>query len=246
MGKKRHFEERIKILREYSEEFGNLDIKQDQIYKGVKIGLLVANIRRERKNDKLLEEEVEILTSLGFLWSGQCTADQKIPILIEWVKIHGSLANLNAYSTMEVDGKTVNIGAVVAYFRRLNMVGKLPLAQKLYLKSLGFPFVELGDTYADLIDYYNKYGSVSKLKNDTVYVYKGKKHNIGKQVVYIIKRFKEGKLSETEYQFFNKLGVFDKWKRNKLYQYNQGKLSDEEYRQYRLSEIDPDTVHKGI
>lgn len=243
---KKNFEKRIQILIDYYIEFGHLHIKQTDEYKGVKVGHLVTELRRERKNGLITNEEAGILTAMGFQWTGKCTPEQKLQELLDWLKLHGTLENLTAYSKMEVNGETINIGATVAYFRRLNKLGRLSLVQKSFLKSIGFPFGGLEETYVGLIDYYNKHGSLSELKRDVIYVYKGKKYSIGKQVDYIITRLKDGKLSEEEYRFFNNLGAFDKWKANKLRQWNNGKLSDELYKKYRLSEIDPNKINKGV
>ena len=62
------FEEVIKLLKEYREQYGNLLVPKSYIAEnGIHLGDIVHSIRRG--NRKTSEEEKEILDSIGFIWN---------------------------------------------------------------------------------------------------------------------------------------------------------------------------------
>lgn len=238
MGKKKDFEQRIQILKDYYARYGHLNIKQNEMYNNVKIGHLVNNLRKERREGTMTYEEIEVLTLWGFKWRAEKSFEEKAEELKLWYRKYGTLANLTQYSKIEVDGKTIDIGETVRELRLRNKNDKLTYIQKAFLKSIGFPFIKIEEIYADVIDYRKKYGSLKGIKNSQMYEYEGKQYDIGKQIQHVIERFRTGKLTEEEYEFFNNLGVFDKWKTNKLKLWYKGKLSQIDYERFRLKEID--------
>ncbi len=242
MGKQKNFEKRIQILKDYYKEYGDLNIKQDQMYNGIKIGQLVNNLRKERKEGTMTYEEIGVLTLWGFKWKAEKTFEEKAEELLLWYKKYGTLANLTPYSKLEVGEKTIEIGATVRELRLRNKKDKLTFIQKAFLKSIGFPFAKLEEIYADLIDYREKFGSLRGIKFSQMYEYEGKSYDVGRQIQHIIARFRAGKLTEEEYEFFNKIGVFDKWKDNKLKLWYAGKLSRIDYEKFRLREVDNPTI----
>ncbi len=238
MGKKKDFEKRIQILKDYYARYGHLNIKQNEVFNNVKIGQLVSNLRKERREGTLTYEQIEILTLWGFKWRGEKSFEEKAEELKLWYRKYGTLTNLTQYSKLEVGGKTIDIGETVRRLRLDNRNDKLTYIQKAFLKSIGFPFAKIDEIYADVIDYRKKYGTLKGIKKSQIYEYEGKQYDIGKQILHVIERFRNGKLTEEEYEFFNELGMFDKWKANKLKLWYKGKLSPVDYERFRLKEVD--------
>lgn len=213
---KRDFLKRVQPLVDYYKEFHTLEnIKQKDVFNSIKIGMLVANIRRDKNNGLLSDEEIEFLSLMDFKWDDYISFAKDVKPIKEWFKRYGNLENLNRYSKIEIDGKVVNIGDIVQRLRSSRKNNKLTLLQISFLDNLGFQWASLEEIYADLIQYYNEHGSIAQIPSQAVYTtYDGKTHHISRQKIRILKKFKDKKLTDEEFYFFKKLGLFDKVEEN--------------------------------
>jgi len=214
---KRDFLKRVQPLVDYYKEFHTLEnIKQKDEYKGVKIGMLVSNLRRDKNNNLLSKEEIDYLSFMDFKWDDYISFEKDIKPIKEWFKKYGNLNELNSYSKIEINGKIVNIGDIVQRIRTQRKNNLLSLLQITFLDNLGFSWANLEEIYADLIQYYNEHGSIAQIPSKAVYTtYDGKIHHVSRQKERILKKFKDGVLTDEEYKFFKKLGLFTENKKSK-------------------------------
>lgn len=213
---KRDFFKRIEPLYTYFKEFGSLEgIKQNDVYeidgKVCKIGLLVSNIRMDRKRGLISDTEVKFLSGMGFDWGD--TFKKRLKPLLVWHKKHKTLKNLTQYSTMDYEGNpNFNIGEILSSLRREKKEGKFSLEQIEILDKLGIVWAPRDKhvVYSALVKYYQTYGTLRDIKNTDKIAVNGEIFNIGRQINHLRTRYNKGLLDESEINFFDSMGMV--WK----------------------------------
>ena len=114
---------RIRPLMAYYREYGNLDIKQDVVYqydgKEVKIGRLIAELRRDKRNGKLSEGVTKLADLMGMSWDGKESFQDIKKDLDTWYAKHKTLQNLTQYDKIELeDGQVVDCGDALRRIRK--------------------------------------------------------------------------------------------------------------------------------
>lgn len=213
---KRDFLKRVQPLVDYYKEFHTLEnIKQKDEYNGVKIGMLVSNLRRDKNNNLLSQEEIDYLSFMDFKWDDYISFEKDIKPIKEWFKRYGNLNELNRYSKIEINGKIVNIGDIVQRLRTQRKNNLLSLLQISFLDNLGFSWAGLEEIYADILQYYKEHGSIKHIPSNAKYSYNGRNYSISRQINRIVKKYKNGTISDEEFKFFKMLGLFAENEKNK-------------------------------
>jgi len=85
------FEDNVECLKQYKEEFGNCNVPQGYVYKGVSLGNWIRTMRTEKNMGRLGNDRVDLLNKLGFIWSTKDKIlEDRINILKEYIDETGS------------------------------------------------------------------------------------------------------------------------------------------------------------
>ncbi len=206
-------------LEHYYKVFGNLDIKYNEVYEydgeDVNIGGLISELRRNHKAGKLTDDEIEYLELMGMKWNGNDHFKSIKENLLLYYNTYGTMDGLTQYSVIKVgrgkDKKVIDVGSSLNQLRVLHRDGELSVAEELFVKNLGIDLSprDTEKVYGALIDYAEKNGGISDIKNKDVYEYNDKTVNIGRQINHLRTRAKKGELSDDEIAYWDNLGM--KW-----------------------------------
>ena len=132
----------------------------------------------------------------------------RINPLIEYFKVHGTLANIKQTDIITINEEVVRIGWLITNLRQEKRKGLLQDSDIILLEYLD---INWGDNIANNIDvikdYYKNYKSLETLTQYSKdYKYKGKKVNIGSILANLRTDYKEGKLSEQQIRVLTEIG----------------------------------------
>jgi flagellin-like hook-associated protein FlgL len=110
----------------------------DYIFKGQKVnlGLIIQYIRKSNSSGKLTDEDIKTLTSMGFVRNPK-QADNILIGIVAYYKENGTIASIKAKDSIDVDGKTYNIGKQINHFRTKYRKGTLKPDYINKLNSMG-------------------------------------------------------------------------------------------------------------
>ncbi len=132
------FEEWVKCLKEYKDEYGDLYVPGDYVMRdGKRLGLYVANMRNRYKNSTLNKDTIDKLDEIGFIWEVQATLwEENYLKAVEYYKANGNIDIHRRYRTK--DG--YRLGMWINTQRRVyqgKVPGILTDTQKTKLEAIG-------------------------------------------------------------------------------------------------------------
>ena len=208
---------RLLPLMKYYRVFDNLEIKQNEVFEydgtDVNIGWLISNVRRDYKEGKLTNNEIELLELMGIKWEPKVNFEEIKKNIDLWYRTYGNLDNLTVCSVLNVgEGKSqekIPVGRSLISLRKLYRAGSLSNAEYMYMDMLGVPWAPKNTevAFAAMIDYADKYGSIADVKLKDVYEYDGKMVKIGQQLNHLRVRYNKGLLDENEIGVFESIGI---------------------------------------
>ena len=174
--------EKYKLIVEYYEKYGNIDVPQDYVVNGIKLGRWLNNQRDKYKKGKLSEKHIYLLEKLGVKWSVK-TVDRSLSwydyynLLVEYKKKYG---NIDVPQNYVING--VRLGPLLNQQRQAykgQSHYKLTDEQIKLLEDLGIKWsirkMKWDDYYELLVEYKKKHGNIDVPQN---YVINGV--NLGK------------------------------------------------------------------
>ena len=130
--------------------------------------------------------------------------------IIAYYNEFGSLANIEKPTTYRYNNKIVNIGEQIARLRTLYRKNKLDLETIAFLESMGMIWkknVRFKDKLDPVRAYYNEFGSLDDIKQDTIYEYCGQKVKIGTLLYNLRRPSRKLKLTTKEIEELNSMGM---------------------------------------
>ena len=127
----REWDETFAILMRVHREGKDVNVKDDVVIDGVRIGRWASKQRQDYKAGKLSAERVASLDAIGFKWVAKW--DETFAIL---VRLHREGKNVNVVNSAVIDG--VRIGRWVERQRRDCKAGELSAERVASLEAIGF------------------------------------------------------------------------------------------------------------
>ena len=159
--------EKYKLIVEYYEKYGNIDVPQDYVVNGIKLGRWLNNQRDKYKKGKLSEKHIYLLEKLGVKWSVK-TVDRSLSwydyynLLVEYKKKYG---NIDVPQNYVING--VNLGKWLDVQRQAYRgCGRSKITKEhiRLLEDLGIKWsirkMKWDDYYELLVEYKKKYGNI--------------------------------------------------------------------------------------
>jgi hypothetical protein len=206
--------DRMRHLRAYYKEYGSLTditISSVYVYNGeeVKIGQHLNNLRQLNKRGLLSEEESAELNSMDAKYENKQdrVIARWISYLESYYKIYGNGKIITTNEMFSHKGKLINIYQISYNLRTLYSEGDLDEMQIKKLADMGFEFTADRLRYARA--YYNQFGSLSNVKYNTIFRYKGKQIRMDLNLKKLIDLHAEGKLTASEKDLLEDMGI--KW-----------------------------------
>ena len=195
---------RVAPLIAYFQENGTIEnIKQSDLFeyngKIIKIGLLVSNLRRDKKEGKLTDADVNFLDYLGMDWG--YNFDRYLKLLNSHYLEYGTLANLTQYHK--------ELGGVLSTLREDYRNGNLTFNQIIELEEMGIIWQpkSVQNVLKGLRAYYEIYGSISDIKADDTVIINEQVFNVGKQLNHFKTKYNKGELKQEYITALNKMGI---------------------------------------
>lgn len=209
------FDDKLLPLIAYYEEFGTIaDIRNGDVYnykgKEVKIGVLIANLRRPERKAKLTEEEIELLNSMGMVWRATKTFKDRITPLVSYYNEFGTIGNIKFNEIYKYNGQDVKIGELINSLRKEYKNGKLTQVEINKLELMGMVWCTtktFEERIAPLRAYYNEFGTISIINASDVYCFEGKDVKIGSLINHLRVEYGEDKLSNEQVNELQSLGM---------------------------------------
>ncbi|MDY8023399.1 Helicase associated domain protein [Paenibacillus polymyxa] len=191
----------FELIIKYKETYGDCNVPARYDINGVKLGIWVSRQRQLYKNNKLTQERIDKLDSLGIIWdSVEATWDVTFKLLSKYRDEKG---HCNVPQGYEADG--VKLGAWVSTQRTLFNNNKLTLNKIDKLNSIGFQWdvyeTEWNTTYKLLLKYRDEKGHCNV---PFKYELDGKK--LGGWVHTQRKIFKQNRISQERINKLNSIG----------------------------------------
>ncbi len=207
--------DKMYVFRAYFKEHGTLaDIKSTTKYtyqgKEVALGMLVFNWRRGERKEKLTQQEIDELTSMGMVWENKDKSTElKLDILKAYVSAGNAIEDVQTDTIFEYDGKPIKMYSLLMRLRSLNRKNKLSNEEKQIISGLGAVKSKktLEERYAVLVAYYNQYGSLDNIASDEKFEYNGVIYNIGSQIAALRSRHTNNSLKPDVIEFLEGLGM---------------------------------------
>lgn len=199
----------------YYNEFGTLkdiNYKTTYVYNGkvVKIGELLKSLKVDKKSGRLSQQYIDKLDSMNIVWEVKTRFPNQFEPIIAYYNEFGSLANIEKPTTYRYNNKIVNIGEQIARLRTLYRKNKLDLETIAFLESMGMIWkknVRFKDKLDPVRAYYNEFGSLDDIKQDTIYEYCGQKVKIGTLLQNLRRPSRKSKLTTKEIEELNSMGM---------------------------------------
>ena len=199
----------------YYNEFGTLkdiNYKTTYVYNGkvVKIGELLNSLKTDKKSGRLSQQYIDKLDSMNIVWEVKTRFPNQFEPIIAYYNEFGSLANIEKPTTYRYNNKIVNIGERIARLRTLYRQNKLDLETIAFLESMGMIWkknVRFKDKLDPVRAYYNEFGSLDDINQDTIYEYCGQKVKIGTLLYNLRRPSRKSKLTTKEIEELNSMGM---------------------------------------
>lgn len=186
------------ILAEYKKEFGNLNIKAHQMYKGRNIGSIKHSLKQLYRNGKVPPDVKAKLDELGFNWELErpsVSFEKWVSLLQEYAAEHGNLDIPQKYVH-----KGYNLGSAVCTFRKAYHRGSLSKERFEILDAMGFVWKDYSNNVSQeekfklFAEYKAEFGALEGVTMSTMY----KGYPIGKWIFNYRSEFKsrEGRISK--------------------------------------------------
>ena len=212
---KKSFDFYCELLKAYYEEFGNIDVPQNYVINGVKLGMWLSRIRhlyKVKDRQHLTQEEVNKLNDLGVKWEAcnSNTFDFYYSLLQEYHKKYG---NINVPNRYKIQGvrlgrwldrqrqayqdylKNTHTVSMVIDKSEIDKLNELGMIWCLYCK-------DWTANYNLLYEYYKKYGNIDiPLDYELNGVYLGYWLSVQRQL------YSESKLSKLRILKLNKYNI---------------------------------------
>lgn len=203
------FKDRLEPLIAYYKEFGTLaNIKSQDIYnyqgKKINIGVVIQNLRTDYKKNKLSSERIQLLNSMGMMWDRTQDVSRLEP-LKAYYKEFGTIANIGAKDIYKYQGKKVRIGQLIVHLRYEYRQNKLNDKTIQTLNSMGMAWDY--DMLIPIKAYYEEFGTIANIKSKEIYIYQGKKVQIGSLIYRLRKGYQKGKLDDKTVDLLNNMGM---------------------------------------
>lgn len=205
-----NFNDYLGLLEEYKSEFGNLDIPARCKYKGYPLGSYVQYLRNCYRNNKLSDECIKILNSIGFNLSGdkRCLSlDEYVSLLIEYKNEFGVI-NVNTHEGLMYKG--VNLRNGLVKLRRSYVNGTLSDYYVGIAAELGInlnPVVPLDKKMQLFEEYKREFGTLINITHKTKY----KGYPLGDWLHYYKTMYAKGELDKRVEKTLESIGYV--WKK---------------------------------
>lgn len=163
-----NFAEWYKIAKEYKNEYGNLLVPQKyKTANNQNLGFWISTQRRYYLNNKLSDEQIEMLESIGMIWSIHDKQwDDMYELASQYYKKHGDLNIRNYYKT----SKKENLGTWICAQRYFYKLNKLSFERIQKLESIGMIWQihqssDWNTMYKLAQNYYHKHSNLLVPKN---------------------------------------------------------------------------------
>ena len=211
------FEEMIELIQEHLKITGTTyeEIKLNEEYKEIKIGIWKTNRRQDYKQGKLSKEKELVLRELGETFEDKnLSFEEMIELIQEHLKITGT-----TYEEIKLNEeyKEIKIGIWKTNRRQDYKQGKLSKEKELVLRELGETFEDKNLSFEEMIELIQEYLKITGITYEEIKrneEYKGIK--LGQWKINRRKEYKQGILSKEKELALRELGETFEDKKNTL------------------------------
>jgi len=209
------FKQWVKLLHNYKETYGNLEVPHDYIVNNYHLGNFVRNIRAAYKSGKLKNKYKVILDQLGFPWQIRNSGENRYTFDDYYDEIqifYNKYQHFYPHSQYTVR-EDMKLGQWASRIRGYYKNHTLPLDQEEQLKAINFPFesnddFDWDDRYKELESYKEKYGhcNVPLVEIGTLYQNIFRRSHFGLWVDKQRMHYRNGTLSKERIEKLEMLG----------------------------------------
>lgn len=157
---KQSFEDSFALLKKYFDKHGHSDVKRGETYEGFKLDAFVANLRTFAKQDKLRDDQLELLNSVNFTFSFDTPFEEWMDLLKEFKDENGHVEPKS-----NVHYKNMHIYGFLHQMRTKLNQGKLSKDHERQLLDMGVRLetkkrLSTSEKLELLTKYYNKHGNI--------------------------------------------------------------------------------------